>query len=80
MVLCPQIETVQSQVKESNEALRFAQSELSERRRFLQGLEVELDSLRKQVRGDGVQACVSRDNAHPPPPSHNQHPLRVGHI
>lgn len=47
--LCPQIEAVQSQVKESNEALRFAQSELRERRRFLQGLEVELDSLRKQV-------------------------------
>ncbi|TWW60250.1 keratin, type 1, gene c5 [Takifugu flavidus] len=43
------VEAVQSQVKESNEALRFAQSELSERRRFLQGLEVEIDSLRKQV-------------------------------
>lgn len=44
-----QLETVQSEVKESNEALRCAQSELSERRRFLQALEVELDSLRKQV-------------------------------
>lgn len=52
-VMCPQIEAVQSQVKESNEALRFAQSELSERKRFLQGLEVELDSLRKQVGCDG---------------------------
>lgn len=40
---------MQSEVKESNEALRCAQSELSERRRFLQALEVELDSLRKQV-------------------------------
>lgn len=44
-----QMETVQSEVKESNEALRSAQNELTERRRFLQGLEVELDSLRKQV-------------------------------
>ncbi|XP_026795788.3 keratin, type 1, gene c5 isoform X2 [Pangasianodon hypophthalmus] len=43
------LETVQSEVKESNEALRCAQNELNERRRFLQGLEVELDSLRKQV-------------------------------
>lgn len=51
--MCPQIEAVQSQVKESNEALRFAQSELIERKRFLQGLEVELDSLRKQVGCDG---------------------------
>eukprot|EP00064_Thunnus_orientalis_P024801 superscaffoldBa00011224_g25111 len=42
------LEAVQSEVKESNEALRCAQSELSERRRFLQALEVELDSLRKQ--------------------------------
>lgn len=49
----PQIEAVQSQVKESNEALRFAQSEMRERRRFLQGLEVELDSLRKQVGCEG---------------------------
>lgn len=52
-VMCPQIEAVQSQVKESNEALHFAQSELTERQRFLQGLEVELDSLRKQVGCDG---------------------------
>ncbi|XP_030593426.1 keratin, type 1, gene c5 isoform X2 [Archocentrus centrarchus] len=43
------LEAVQSEVKESNEALRCAQSELSERRRFLQALEVELDNLRKQV-------------------------------
>ncbi|XP_061836259.1 keratin, type I cytoskeletal 18-like [Nerophis lumbriciformis] len=43
------LDAVQSEVKESNEALRMAQSELSERRRFLQALEVELDSLRKQV-------------------------------
>ncbi len=44
-----QLENVQSEVKESNEALRCAQSELNERRRFLQALEGELDSLRKQV-------------------------------
>lgn len=44
-----QLETVQSEVKESNEALRCAQSELNERRRFMQALEVELDNLRKQV-------------------------------
>ena len=50
-----QLEAVQSEVKESNEALRCAQSELSERRRFLQALEVELDSLRKQV-----QHCLNR--------------------
>uniref|UniRef100_A0A3Q3DNF9 Keratin, type 1, gene c5 n=1 Tax=Hippocampus comes TaxID=109280 RepID=A0A3Q3DNF9_HIPCM len=43
------LDAVQSEVKESNEALRCAQSELSERRRFLQALEVEMDSLRKQV-------------------------------
>ncbi|XP_030647301.1 keratin, type 1, gene c5 [Chanos chanos] len=43
------LEAVQSEVKESNEALRCAQNELNERRRFLQALEVELDSLRKQV-------------------------------
>lgn len=53
-MLLPQVEGLQSEVKESNEALRFAQSELSERRRFLQGLEVEIDSLRKQVRNDGA--------------------------
>lgn len=40
---------MQSEVKENNEALRCAQNELNERRRFLQGLEVELESLRKQV-------------------------------
>ncbi|XP_041742853.1 keratin, type I cytoskeletal 18-like [Coregonus clupeaformis] len=43
------LETVQSEVKESNEALREAQSELVERQRFLQNLEVELESLHKQV-------------------------------
>ncbi|XP_028831448.1 keratin, type I cytoskeletal 18-like [Denticeps clupeoides] len=43
------LEAVQSEVRESNEALRCAQGELNERRRFLQALEVELDSLRKQV-------------------------------
>ncbi|NP_001070122.1 keratin, type 1, gene c5 [Danio rerio] len=43
------LEAVQSEVKESNEALRCAHSELNERRRFLQALEVELDSLRKQI-------------------------------
>ncbi|XP_056145733.1 keratin, type 1, gene c5 [Lampris incognitus] len=43
------LEGIQSEVKESNEALRSAQGELSERRRFLQALEVELESLRKQV-------------------------------
>ncbi|XP_016413161.1 keratin, type I cytoskeletal 18-like [Sinocyclocheilus rhinocerous] len=43
------LETVQTQVRESNEALRGAQSELTERQRFLQTLEVELESLHKQV-------------------------------
>ncbi|KAJ7993995.1 hypothetical protein DPEC_G00261350 [Dallia pectoralis] len=43
------LESVQSEVKESGDALRLAHSELSERRRFLQALEGELDSLRKQV-------------------------------
>ncbi|XP_055056658.1 keratin, type 1, gene c5 [Misgurnus anguillicaudatus] len=43
------LESVQTEVKESNEALRSAQSELNERRRFMQALEVEMDSLRKQV-------------------------------
>ncbi|XP_035022112.2 keratin, type 1, gene c5 [Hippoglossus stenolepis] len=43
------LDAVQSEVGESNEALRCAQTELSERRRFLQALEVELGSLRKQV-------------------------------
>lgn len=38
------------QVRESNEALRGSQSELTERQRFLQTLEVELESLHKQVR------------------------------
>eukprot|EP00063_Salmo_salar_P019322 XP_013994157.1 PREDICTED: keratin, type I cytoskeletal 18-like [Salmo salar] len=43
------LEMVQNEVKESNEALRGAQSELVERQRFLQNLEVELESLHKQV-------------------------------
>lgn len=47
--MCLQLEAVQSEVKESNEALRCAQSELSERRRFLQALEVERESVHKQV-------------------------------
>lgn len=38
------------EVRENNEALRGAQSELTERQRFLQTLEVELESLHKQVR------------------------------
>lgn len=41
---------VHMQVRESNEALRGSQSELTERQRFLQTLEVELESLHKQVR------------------------------
>ena len=44
-----QLEHVQTEVKESNDALRDAQSELIERQRFLQTLEVELESLHKQV-------------------------------
>lgn len=44
-----QLETMQNEVKESNEALRSAQSELVERQRFLQTLEVELESLHKHV-------------------------------
>ncbi|XP_056592598.1 keratin, type I cytoskeletal 18 [Triplophysa dalaica] len=43
------LEMVQTQVRESNEALRGAQSELTERQRFMQNLEVELESLHKQV-------------------------------
>ncbi|XP_028273050.1 keratin, type I cytoskeletal 18 [Parambassis ranga] len=43
------LETVQNEVKESNEALRGAQGELTERQRFLQTLEVELESLHKQI-------------------------------
>lgn len=49
-LLSPQLETVQNEVKENNEALRSAQSELMERQRFLQTLEVELESLHKQVK------------------------------
>ncbi|XP_008336346.2 keratin, type I cytoskeletal 18-like [Cynoglossus semilaevis] len=43
------LEMVQNQVKENNEALRASQGELTERQRFLQTLEVELDGLHKQV-------------------------------
>ncbi|XP_077593546.1 keratin, type I cytoskeletal 18 isoform X2 [Stigmatopora nigra] len=43
------LEAVQNDVKESNEALRCARGELVERQRFLQTLEVELESLQKQV-------------------------------
>lgn len=43
------LEGVQMEVRENNEALRGAQSELTERQRFLQTLEVELESLHKQV-------------------------------
>ncbi|XP_069015714.1 keratin, type I cytoskeletal 18 [Embiotoca jacksoni] len=43
------LEMVQNEVKESNEALREAQGELIERQRFLQTLEVELESLHKQI-------------------------------
>ncbi|XP_073334080.1 keratin, type I cytoskeletal 18 [Pagrus major] len=45
------LETVQNEVKESNEALRGSQNELMERQRFLQTLEVELESLHKQIAG-----------------------------
>lgn len=54
-----QLETVQNNVKESNEALRGAQSELVERQRFLQNLEVELESLHKQV------SCYDREAGGP---------------
>ncbi|XP_008322612.1 keratin, type I cytoskeletal 18 isoform X2 [Cynoglossus semilaevis] len=43
------LEMVQNQVKENNEALRASQGELTERQRFLQTLEVELDGLHKQI-------------------------------
>lgn len=46
-----QLDALQSEVKQSNEALRGAQGELVERQRFLQTLEVELESLHKQVGG-----------------------------
>lgn len=57
--VCVQQEAVQSEVKQSNEALRSAQTEFSERRRFLQALEVELDSLRKQVQSAHAAAVWS---------------------
>ncbi|CAL1570017.1 unnamed protein product [Knipowitschia caucasica] len=43
------LDTVQSEVRENNEALRGAQGELTERQRFLQTLEVEMESLHKQI-------------------------------
>ncbi|XP_075900975.1 keratin, type I cytoskeletal 18 [Nelusetta ayraudi] len=43
------LDALQSEVKQSNEALRGAQGEMVERQRFLQTLEVELESLHKQV-------------------------------
>ncbi|TNN71373.1 Keratin, type I cytoskeletal 18 [Liparis tanakae] len=46
---CKKLETVQTTVKESTEALRSAQSELVERQRSLQNLEMELEGLQKQV-------------------------------
>lgn len=57
--MCVQLEAVQSEVKESNEALRSAQTKFSERRRFLQTLEVELDSLQKQVQSAHATAVWS---------------------
>lgn len=55
-----QLDALQSEVKESNEALRGAQSELIERQRFLQGLEVQLESLHKQVSRCTAEAQQSR--------------------
>lgn len=59
-----QLDTLQSEVKESNEALRGAQSELLERQRFLQSLEVQLESLHKQVsrrtRGDALRLTAEQ--------------------
>lgn len=54
-----QLDTVQNEVKESNEALRGVQSELVERRRFLQTLEVELESLYKQVGTFHLWGCFT---------------------
>lgn len=48
---------VQSEVKENNEALRGAQSELMEKQRLMQTLEVELESLHKQVSGEEGRTC-----------------------
>lgn len=61
------LETVQNEVKENNEALRSAQSELMERQRFLQTLEVELESLHKQVR-PGSWARLANTRVSLPPP------------
>lgn len=77
--VCLQLEAVQSEVKESNEALRCAQGELSERRRFLQALEVELDSLRKQVHVCNhlfkANSCFHSVNKELPVPQCTQEPL-----
>lgn len=61
-----QLETVQNEVRESNEALRGAQSELTERQRFLQTLEVELESLHKQVSccASGIWSKTSHEHTH----------------
>lgn len=71
------LESVQLEVKESGEALHCAQSELSERCRFLQALEGELDSLREQV----LQLSSSYPNApfcpYTPTFSPNTYPLAV---
>lgn len=56
-----QLEAVQSEVKESNEALRGAQGEIIERQRFLQNLEMELESLHKQVRGEATSGAQPAD-------------------
>ncbi|KAA8592570.1 hypothetical protein FQN60_018025, partial [Etheostoma spectabile] len=61
------LEAVQSEVKESNEALRCAQSEFSERRRFLQALEVELNSLRKQCQNTTMESRRELVKETPPP-------------
>lgn len=61
---------MQNEVKENNEALRSAQSELMERQRFLQTLEVELESLHKQVRPrPWGQRCALASSRGGQPPS-----------
>lgn len=51
-------------MKQSNEALRGAQGEMVERQRFLQTLEVELESLHKQVRGHGHLRTILQFPSH----------------
>lgn len=51
-------------MKQSNEALRGAQGELVERQRSLQTLEVELESLHKQVRGRGHLRTIRQFLSH----------------